>query len=1321
MTNKKAPTASQVLNDVFHAKGPFKVSRRKPDTIIAPTSPNSGKRFIPSLTRSSTAKKKLQMPVEKVEPVIEALPEPFCKIEDRSYSYQPIVIRNFIVPTINYFCGSGPVFTFPEGCKEILSTKTESDMSQYNRSHFCEICDVYYNQLEKHCITKKHKDFARNDENYASLDKLISSINKKEEDSFSNLEKLVIKGLSSLSKMFIQNTIQGEDFRGILRGTTESIRHSAYKKGGAERRDLVDTDLLDIIPENMSGWINREICSILGSQSISLWEYAIKVLIPEAVIVSFSEAMEWSKLETENLFEKFFVALNKESGPNNDDDSDDDDSCYPSFKEQVQKEMAEHQKYINLLHEKINIAVAKRNAVSEVIEISPQLNTAINAENKTVDNDISREANKVSNKQEVVNTAEDCGGEGVKDVEEYGVRDPDKEEVKDSSSCYINVMHKHGEKDPKDTKKSYSAGCGKGICQVGSFDLKNDTTKGIPVDFLIATPNKGESIVNNASEYINLASDEAKTDTSKRIKSSPSKSNNISRKLPECVEPAPHNTKSVAVDLSGIIPILNENAANNPSECIESTLNVSKNISAKPSKYVKPTRRVKCPVCNIEKTYITRHLREKHKWTWESAAAATGQFELKSSRKEPKTEKQKVDYHYKRMCPITNCLQVRTNMPEHLQKRHKIPKGPHYYKLLKEAPSYSSALLPKAISESPRKQLCNILLPKPCATVVIGSNESLVKHIEECPNDPANIDESNIALDTKIVTETNPSTVSDKAKEMLKSFQFSNGNTIKNMKQKPLQHEKVDDCSDKTESDSESYDSDLIIDDQLTSKLLGPLVENLIEKFSYYMIGPDRNRKERSINVIVGDVRRIFVAIGMENDVSKVFKNGGTDFRDNYLVNYCSEKQTKAASIKKYLYSLKDFCDFLVAEDIKVEGVVQHDIHTMIGKIQQWRKNYKTQERLARHIRLAQDQEMLVTQEQVSRYNNCENAAIALLLFEKLSENSDYNLSQHEYCLMRDHLCATIHFTLAQRSGVTANMTIDEFWHAKEEDNGRMLIDVWDHKTVENFGSAKVLLSKENYRLLKLFVDLARTQTSPKCNAVFLSWAGKKLSSGDVSKRLHLSWERAGNFENRRIPKNLTANIVRKSASTGLRERNCEHLTEAANLMTHSLKTAEDHYYLRNMEKSSLIGSKAVTKLFQGSTSPKQITPKKRKTWSDEEVADLRNAFGTQGFVDYQFVKEKCQEFNSFEASPRQVYDKLRFTDTTKKLPGSPMCRRSLFSENDLVLLRTYGKELIAGGSLTPERVSEYLDLSGLTERYTISQLRTRINYERSRKKKKVK
>lgn len=725
------------------------------------------------------------------------------------------------------------------------------------------------------------------------------------------------------------------------------------------------------------------------------------------------------------------------------------------------------------------------------------------------------------------------------------------------------------------------------------------------------------------------------------------------------------------------------------------------------------------------------------------------------------TEKKpsKQNYHKKRVCPVDNCFQVRVNMPEHLVKVHKLSKGPLYYNLLKKAVPFDADAMPTEMITSPRKTIINMIGTSNILPIQTSGHHLCEKTAE---NDIDNTVDAPLDR-TAVTSQTSNAMKIDlvpgnllaedvlipSLDEIIEQNEVENDNIStedlgvnnedidisRSCRLRPKRKIIVDDDSD-VSSEFDYSDHDEAFDPPLEVGCVGKDVETLIQRFCSYMVGPDRNRKERSVTLIASDVRRIFSVVGVKDNLEIIFRDGGSDFRDKYIVEDCGNRNIKATSIKKYLYSLLDFCEFLVAENIKITNVSSHDINTLIGRIKQWRKNYKNQEKLAKHVKAAEDLEMLVDSEQVKRYQDSENVKTALALFDKIENYPNHVVTRTEYCSLRDHIYTAIHFSCAPRSGVTANMTMKEFELAKEQSDGRWLIEVWDHKTVQHYGPAKLLLSQKHFRLLKIFVNNVRTQTNPRFENVFLSWSGNRLVSGDVSKRLHLSWEKAGNFSNRQIPKNLSANIVRKSTSTGLREKNSQFLKEAAVCMAHSTRTAEDHYFVQNMRESAIIGTKAVSELFNDEdnverckefllktpTKPVKpntnlfITPVQKKVWLEEDVQILKDTFDITKPIDYNEVKSKSITLKDLNASPRQIYDKARSL-CRRRVVNSPHKRKCLFSEEDIINLRKYGAKLIEGGLLTRNRFNEFLLSSGLIKKYSFSQLRTRLQYERRIKK----
>ena len=163
---------------------------------------------------------------------------------------------------------------------------------------------------------------------------------------------------------------------------------------------------------------------------------------------------------------------------------------------------------------------------------------------------------------------------------------------------------------------------------------------------------------------------------------------------------------------------------------------------------------------------------------------------------------------------------------------------------------------------------------------------------------------------------------------------------------------------------------------------------------------------------------------------------------------------------------------------------------------------------------------------------------------------------------------------------------MQEFNDAKKTDTGSMMIMVWDHKTLAKYGPAKVNLSMEEYNWLKLFATRVRPQVEPKVKYVLLSWQGQRMSSGSISRRLHVLWEKAGVFADNPPIKNLCCNIIRKSTSTGIRERTLGGNQKVADLMAHDMVTAKKHYYIREQEKNAQKGSEIVRKHFYSVRSP---------------------------------------------------------------------------------------------------------------------------------------
>ncbi|XP_065679511.1 uncharacterized protein LOC124814412 isoform X1 [Hydra vulgaris] len=592
-------------------------------------------------------------------------------------------------------------------------------------------------------------------------------------------------------------------------------------------------------------------------------------------------------------------------------------------------------------------------------------------------------------------------------------------------------------------------------------------------------------------------------------------------------------------------------------------LSIAKNENITIKKTIQREKKM-CPECSANVYNIPRHLQGKpHYWSKEKALAAISIYGLRK-KKILITERKSKSYHRKRTCPISSCSKVILHLNEHLLKVHKLPRNSQYYTLLKDA---------KVYVESSQNQINNYGNIEKISTAAKQINEKREQvQLVHNHNKNSKISVLEFNLDEQFKT--------DQPQTELQCAQYEQNQENHNNES---DLEQYSDFSDSLKSDDSEY-----IPDEILEPKCGPFVEGLFAQFHKFMIGPDRGRKELSIQSVVGNVRRIFEIIGVNNDLRIVFLDISKSVRDKYLTTYCVEKSIKPGAIKTYLYSLKDFCDFLLAENIFLEGITNQHISEASMKLDQWRKKYKAHDKVQKHIRAEEDFEMLITSEQVSLYENSQFASNARNMI-KSTENLPF--SPTDYCCVRDHLLTILIFSNAPRSGVLARMTVTQFEKAVISDN-RAVISVKDHKTFSTYGAAKIQILEEHYKWVNTFIKKFRACLPIQCDNVFLARSGRPLSPGDISKRLDNLWRKCRIFNGRVIPKHLSANIVRKSASTNLREANSKFVKEAAKAMMHSDRTAEEHYAIPNMVKSVKSGLEEIRQQFYRCTTPNDISLK---------------------------------------------------------------------------------------------------------------------------------
>ena len=114
-------------------------------------------------------------------------------------------------------------------------------------------------------------------------------------------------------------------------------------------------------------------------------------------------------------------------------------------------------------------------------------------------------------------------------------------------------------------------------------------------------------------------------------------------------------------------------------------------------------------------------------------------------------------------------------------------------------------------------------------------------------------------------------------------------------------------------------------------------VESTFSAFQDYLVSPDGGSRA-NVQQIVGDVKRICNALDVADSFLPLFRP--LVFRDKYLMSYCVTKNTKADSIRKYLTSFENFCEFLITDNVVQKGISKENIVHMKNKLKAWKKTY---------------------------------------------------------------------------------------------------------------------------------------------------------------------------------------------------------------------------------------------------------------------------------------------------------------------------------------------------------------------------------------------
>ena len=417
---------------------------------------------------------------------------------------------------------------------------------------------------------------------------------------------------------------------------------------------------------------------------------------------------------------------------------------------------------------------------------------------------------------------------------------------------------------------------------------------------------------------------------------------------------------------------------------------------------------------------------------------------------------------------------------------------------------------------------------------------------------------------------------------------------------------------------------------------------DIFQRFLNWSVSVDGGRgNEKSAKQSVQELTYMMKAT-KSDDVAVLFDKKKK--RNDFLLDFAeTTMKYKPLTIKRFLKALIDFCSFVIDDQVEIPDVTPEEVLRMKMRVNQWKKSYNEAAKRQEWTRMQEEQDILITPEQVRSYENSECVKQARELFVGLSSPYREDLSRQEYTLMRDYLLTEIEISNCHRSGVASNMTLEEVEKVKEI-NGKFVVQVAKHKTQNTHGPAMVVLSEEIYSYLANFIKFVRSSVITDCNEVFLSFFGKPLASGAISKQVNSLWQKAGVYGDEPPNKNISANIFRKSGSTAIEEHNPAASKYVSSLLSHSEQTSKKYYRLIEKQKYALQGSECLKEIFREST--KAVEDKKRFVWSEEQSTELKEIFSAhiqKKEISINAVRSLRPKFSHLsDISDEKIRDKVR-------------------------------------------------------------------------------
>ena len=658
---------------------------------------------------------------------------------------------------------------------------------------------------------------------------------------------------------------------------------------------------------------------------------------------------------------------------------------------------------------------------------------------------------------------------------------------------------------------------------------------------------------------------------------------------------------------------------------------------------------------------MPRHLRDVHKMERAKAKAVSTNSGLRTSSLKKEAKRPRT---YKRSwCQYPGCCIAPFRMSNHLTSVHKLSiHSTDYRKYLKEA------------------------VP-------------VLEH-----------DNNNSFLDAKIYDDDDLETYPDfKISEAEKQSEKMLKDMKKEAKAKGIiQHDIFDSEEDEEFISSESSDSE--VDDTAESEVevqnSNKETDHLLKEFENWLESCDGGDKKlegamqqvRQVLTIIQHVDPVKFEVRPLLSRNSVREKWMTPFQNEIIKN---NQKRQPGTVRSYCNSLRLFMEFLEITKLG-SSLPLHEVRAMQTQARAWGRGLKKRANKKEYEKIYEDYDLLTNPEEVRKFDQSKTSREAVGILEKFTvAQVGVVPTQNEYTLCRDFLMWHLSVDNGARPGQFMSITLSDVENAREEDvhsedgvSVCRVINVFDHKTADSHGPARVVFSTQVYSWFVIFIKNIRGRfyglPSSGDSPLFVSHTGNPMQSRNVSGRLTSLWGK-GLKEVKKGTIKMNNTLLRKSIQTHVRRHFADMKGLVSNKLLHKESTAERYYNVVRKGEAAASTSQFISKIFKGTTtaatlkgntetlqdSTEPLARNRSSRWNENDERLVAEVFSKQilgNEITMETVKETLKqrkELDHLKDNPKRVLDKLRYMQ--KSNPSASLPVADILEESVKDKLSRYG------------------------------------------------